>query len=1002
VTAVSERLGVDIGDRKSPAERVANRFAGQLVGRGQFATSDESPVADRQSPTLGRQRRVVPGLGRPLPEAVRHWAESGTGVSLDDVRIHSDGRAGRLAAAMGARAYTVGRHMVFGRGEYRPDDAGRRLLAHELGHVVQGDVTVRRQPITIPAQDEISQFRIVPSDTHVSLIARLTVPTRVDEVVPRMIDEWIERTFPEGIPAERRNRIVTTAIELAGPERVLEPGNWAIHLPRAPVKSLVEEFDGRTIETADGNGTGSTEVGTESETAIPTTNTDGTEGTVEPTGEVLSPEAHEARLRKVVTDIERLEPNGQSPEQSAERIALRLEGLDLAERETLKRIANAVRSSVPAALPALLQKIEKETGLLSDFAPLLDQSAEDLVAIVSGIENAGAFLEALLTAVGETAPETTKRLAAKLAASSVLGVALSPVFLAGTAVKLAKDIWGMVELPGQVVGFIQNDELRATVMQVAETLFHPDGRELARTFGTEAGRAIVGKLDRMSKLGVVEFTYELGKLLGPMLVKVVVAVLLPVSVAAAAFRRTVGVVRKLLKLLPDLPASVKKLLTRDGADTPKIDGDGPDRSKREQEPEREPEPDAERETDTDATPEPDSAQTPDPNESPSPTPAVSVVKSRRDFDSDEAFEEYLVENHPNVTRDPDGHLFNSHTDRRLKIRDDGRVVNADTNHIATSADPAYVDDDGWVLRPDEELPPHLRRRPPVRLAPSRRATEAQLDRVRESAPDWLTDSEYWPRVRDGLREADVDVLLQAMRTFGDRPGFDSVVSDLVSTENFRTGARFALRYANERLDSTDLVSFERPDRFQYLKQGDEGLESAATTPHRVSDVRVYSEGKRVELKSWGPNWLQSVLTNPKHLRQQFRRDASQVESPDQMRWVFDMSRFRENPQATRNVLDIPPDVELTPELVHGKLVEKLHDALAGDDLLSRGRYRDYLGTFDEAANRQALGLEHPDKDEKSAVLESLSETEPYRQRLEELRRPGKLSEIVEIAGDETP
>jgi hypothetical protein len=580
------------------------------------------------------------------------------------------------------------------------------------------------------------------------------------------------------------------------------------------------------------------------------------------------------------------------------------------------------------------------------------------------------------------------------------------VFLAGTAVKLAEDIWGLVELPGQFVEFIRNEELRATVMQVAEMLFHPDGRELARTFGTEAGRAIVGKLDRMSKLGVVEFTYELGKLLGPMLVEVVLAVLLPASVAATLFRRTVGVVRKLLKLLPDLPASVKKLLKRDGDDTRKIDRESDRDSDRESE--QEPDRDSERESDRESEQEPDSESTPDPDtdeSAPTPTPDVSVVKSRRDFDSDEAFEEYLVENHPNVGRDPDGHLYNTLNDRRLKIREsDGRVVNADTNHIAKSADPAYVKDDSnnWVLRPNEELPPHLRQRPTVTLAPSRRATDAQLDRVRESAPDWLTDPEYWPRVRDGLREADVDILVQAMETFGDRPGFDAVVRDLVSTDTFRTGARFALRYANERLDSTDLVSFERPDRFGYLKKGDEGLESALTKKTRVVDVRVYSEGKRVELKSWTPQWLQTVLDNPAQLRQQFRRDASRVDSPDQMRWVFDMSRFRANPQATQDVLGIPDGVELTPELVHEKLVEKLHDALAGDDILRRGPYRRYLGEFDTGGEPRALGPETLPEGIDPEFFEGLRQTEPYRQRLEELRTPGKLREIVEIAGDETP
>jgi outer membrane protein OmpA-like peptidoglycan-associated protein len=62
----------------------------------------------------------------------------GSGLDLNDVRIHTDARAAESARAVNARAYTVGRNVVFGQGEYEPQSAaGKRLLAHELAHVVQ-------------------------------------------------------------------------------------------------------------------------------------------------------------------------------------------------------------------------------------------------------------------------------------------------------------------------------------------------------------------------------------------------------------------------------------------------------------------------------------------------------------------------------------------------------------------------------------------------------------------------------------------------------------------------------------------------------------------------------------------------------------------------------------------------------------------------------------------------------------------------------------------------
>lgn len=64
-------------------------------------------------------------------------ADSGH-VDLRAVRIHTGARAAEAARAVNARAYTVGRDVVFGDGEYQPrSSAGRRLLAHELAHVLQ-------------------------------------------------------------------------------------------------------------------------------------------------------------------------------------------------------------------------------------------------------------------------------------------------------------------------------------------------------------------------------------------------------------------------------------------------------------------------------------------------------------------------------------------------------------------------------------------------------------------------------------------------------------------------------------------------------------------------------------------------------------------------------------------------------------------------------------------------------------------------------------------------
>ena len=57
---------------------------------------------------------------------------------FSQVRVHADARAAQSAQAVSALAYTVGPEVAFGEGNYQPaSEAGRRLIAHELAHVVQ-------------------------------------------------------------------------------------------------------------------------------------------------------------------------------------------------------------------------------------------------------------------------------------------------------------------------------------------------------------------------------------------------------------------------------------------------------------------------------------------------------------------------------------------------------------------------------------------------------------------------------------------------------------------------------------------------------------------------------------------------------------------------------------------------------------------------------------------------------------------------------------------------
>jgi len=79
--------------------------------------------------------RAAGSSGAPLPDDVRSRFESSHNTDLSAVRIHTGAES---AAAVDARAYTMGNDIHFGAGQYAPAEPfGLHLLAHEVAHTVQ-------------------------------------------------------------------------------------------------------------------------------------------------------------------------------------------------------------------------------------------------------------------------------------------------------------------------------------------------------------------------------------------------------------------------------------------------------------------------------------------------------------------------------------------------------------------------------------------------------------------------------------------------------------------------------------------------------------------------------------------------------------------------------------------------------------------------------------------------------------------------------------------------
>jgi hypothetical protein len=137
-------------DEETPAQSV----------QAKFAPGTPAPLA----PSAGRAIEAVQGSGgAPLPAGVRGFMESRFGHDFGRVRVHTGSRADAAARSIQARAYTLGRDVVFGAGQYAADStAGRRLIAHELAHVIQqGHAPARAEAAAVGVDLETDTVRRV-------------------------------------------------------------------------------------------------------------------------------------------------------------------------------------------------------------------------------------------------------------------------------------------------------------------------------------------------------------------------------------------------------------------------------------------------------------------------------------------------------------------------------------------------------------------------------------------------------------------------------------------------------------------------------------------------------------------------------------------------------------------------------------------------------------------------------------------------------------------------
>lgn len=200
-----------IGASNDPLEREADRIADQVMTAPAQGTVSGAPVwvqsftgssSSQSAEVPASVEHVLASPGRPLESELREDMEGQFGYDFSPVRVHTGEAAEQSAREVRALAYTSSKDIVFGVGMYHPyDPAGRRLLIHELVHVIQQkpaspSLIIQRQESRTGTEEPQAGIVVNWSGNQISIHARIqfTGPRATQQVAQAMVED-IERTW---------------------------------------------------------------------------------------------------------------------------------------------------------------------------------------------------------------------------------------------------------------------------------------------------------------------------------------------------------------------------------------------------------------------------------------------------------------------------------------------------------------------------------------------------------------------------------------------------------------------------------------------------------------------------------------------------------------------------------------------------------------------------------------------------------------------------------------
>ena len=181
----------------------------RLLQRSSLSVHERGSEGEGTVPPIVHE--VLRSPGQPLDPATRSFFKPWFGYDFSKVRVHTDAKAAESARAMNAAAYTAGRDIVFGSGRYEPQAReGRRLLAHELTHVLQ-----QRNEMTTST----GNWKVGPGNTPEERESQIAEDQVASDLKPASVPSLL---------SSGRDNLVRRQPDIPGPSPFLGQTNLAI------------------------------------------------------------------------------------------------------------------------------------------------------------------------------------------------------------------------------------------------------------------------------------------------------------------------------------------------------------------------------------------------------------------------------------------------------------------------------------------------------------------------------------------------------------------------------------------------------------------------------------------------------------------------------------------------------------------------------------------------------------------------------------------------------